>query len=228
MTTHNKLQKQENFNFAIYCRYSDEVQNDLSLESQEMMCRDEITRRGGVVVDVYKDAAKFGWSLDREDFIRLRTDAERGRFDAIMMWKFDRLARDHTQVTMIKALLRHEYNIRLHCVEGFSEDDDSGPYTAMMEQLLAVFSAFYSKNLSTEISRPNRHRHANGKFNGGKPPFGYTLLTEKTPKRPNSHKATPDRPPGLYIDPRAAVLVRWAFKLYATGMHSYKTLALVL
>ena len=228
MTMQTKTQKPEILKFAIYCRYSDEVQNDLSLESQEMMCREEIARRGGMVVGVYKDAAQFGWSLDRDGFICLRTDAERGHFDAIMMWKFDRLARDHTQVTMIKALLRHEYSTRLYCVEGFSEDDDSSPYTAMMEQMLAVFSAFYSKNLSTEVSRANRHRHANGKFNGGKPPFGYFQATEKNPKRANCVKATAEMPPGLYIDPRAAVPVRWAFRLYATGMYSYMRIALLL
>ncbi len=120
-----------------------------------MMCREEISKRGGTVVSVYKDAAQFGWSLDREDFSRLRSDAEQGRFDAIMMWKFDRLARDHTQVTIIKALLRHEYKVKLYCVEGFSEDDDSSPYTAMMEQMLAVFAAFYSKN-SQHRNQPSK------------------------------------------------------------------------
>ncbi len=225
MTKYRKSDEVQHLNYAIYCRYSDEIQNDLSLESQEMMCREEITRRGGHVVRVYKDAAKFGWSLDREDFKRMRSDAEHGQFEAIMMWKFDRLARDHSQVTIIKALLRHEYKIRLFCVEGFSEDDDSGPYTAMMEQMLAVFSAFYSKNLSTEVSRANRHRHSNGKLNGSKPPFGYILATDKQPKRANCVKATSDMPSGLHIDPRAAVLVRWAFRLYAMGTYSYATLA---
>jgi DNA invertase Pin-like site-specific DNA recombinase len=225
MPKHVKASHDEPLKFAIYCRYSDEVQNDLSLESQEMMCRTEIARRGGVVIDVYKDAARFGWSLDREEFTRLRSDAERGRFEAVMMWKFDRLARDHTQVTIIKTLLRQEYRVRLHCVEGFSEDDDDSAYTAMMEQMLAVFSAFYSKNLSTEISRAVQHRHANGKFNGGKPPFGYILATEKAPKRPNCIQATEALPPGLHFDPRAAVLVRQAFRLYATGTYSYMTIA---
>lgn len=228
MPKKNKSTKPETLRFAIYCRYSAEMQNDLSLESQEMMCREEIAQRGGIVVGVYRDAARFGWSLDREDFTRLRADAERERFDAIMMWKFDRLARDHTQVTMIKALLRHEYNVKLYCVEGFSEDDDNSPYTAMMEQMLAVFSAFYSKNLSSEVSRAVRHRHANGKFNGGKPPFGYILATEKTPKRANCVKATDEMSPGLHVDPRAAVLVRKAFRLYATGQHSYMTVAFFL
>jgi DNA invertase Pin-like site-specific DNA recombinase len=134
--------------FAIYCRYSSDMQNELSLEDQEKCCRRAIAERGGVVVAVYTDAARSGWSLDRDGFTQLRSDAERGKFDAVLFWKFDRLARDHEQAVMIKLLLRREYGLKLYCVEGFSEDDDDSPYSAMMEQLLAVFYAFYSKNLS--------------------------------------------------------------------------------
>ncbi|MBN8633939.1 MAG: recombinase family protein [Anaerolineae bacterium] len=228
MSKRKVAQRPEILRYAVYCRYSDEIQNELSLESQELMCREEITKRGGIVTGVYKDAAKFGWSLDRDGFIEMRDDAAHEQFDAVMMWKFDRLARDHTQVTAIKALFRIEYGVRLFCVEGFSEDDDSSPYSAMMEQMLAVFSAFYSKNLSTEVKRANHHRHVNGKPNGSKPAFGYFLATEKTPKRAGCVKATPDMPPGLYLDPRAAVLVRWAFRLYAKGGSSYLDIALFL
>jgi site-specific DNA recombinase len=228
MSEHNTIVEETITRFAIYCRYSDAVQNDISLESQEAMCRQEIKRRNGVAVAVYQDAAQAGWSLDRQGFLNLRADAEKHHFDAIMMWKFDRLARDHNEVTMIKLLLRREYDVKLYCVEGFSEDDDNSPQTAMMEHMLAVFSAFYSKNLSTEVKRANRHRHTNGKFNGGKPPFGYLLVTEKTPNRPNCFKATPDKPPGLYIDSIPAELVRLAFVLYATGDYSYRTIAITM
>ena len=54
----------------------------------------------------------------------MRADAERGKFQAIMFWKFDRLARSHEHAVMIKMLLRQEYELKLYCVEGFSEDDD--------------------------------------------------------------------------------------------------------
>ena len=35
-----------------------------------------------------------------------------------------------------------KYGLKLFCVEGFSEDENDSPYSAMMEQMLAVFSAF--------------------------------------------------------------------------------------
>ena len=118
---------QKRMRYAIYTRYSSDMQNEISLEAQEDRCRKDIAERGGAVVAVYSDGAKNGWSLDREGFNQLRADAERGRFDAIYFWKFDRLARNHDHVVMIKMLLRHEYNLKLFCVEGFSEDDDDSP-----------------------------------------------------------------------------------------------------
>ncbi len=210
MATEQKAQKR--MRFALYCRYSSEQQNELSLEDQEKCCRRAIAERGGVVVAVYTDAARSGWSLDRDGFTQLRTDAERGKFDAVMFWKFDRLARNHEHSVMIKILLRREYGLKLFCVEGFSEDDDDSPYSAMMEQLLAVFYAFYSKNLSSDTKRAKVGRVEEGKFNGSTAPVGYDLVTVA--------KATPERPAGLHINCRVAAIVRRAFKMYVTGKYS--------
>jgi site-specific DNA recombinase len=193
------------------------MQNDLSLEAQEERCRRAIAERNGVVVDVFSDGAKTGWSLERDGFIQLRQAAERRKFDAIMFWKFDRLARNHNHAVMIKMLLRHEYGLKLYCVEGFSEDEDDSPYTAMMEQMLAVFSAFYSKNLSSETKRGKRQRAINGEFNGSIPPLGYDLVTLA--------EATAVLLPGLYINFRLATIVRRAFRMYASGKHSDTTIA---
>lgn len=205
-------ESEKRLRYAIYTRISTDMQSDLSLEAQETRCRQEIANRGGVVVAVYKDTAKSGWSLEREGFNALRTAAEHGKFDAIMFWKFDRLARNHDHTVMIKMLLRKDYGLKLHCVEGFSEDDDDSAYAAMMEQMLAVFSAYYSKNLSNETKRGKLQRAMNGEFNGSVAPLGYKLVTAK--------QATPEQRSGLYVDLRAAAIVRRAFKLYATGAYS--------
>ncbi len=203
--------------FAIYTRYSSDMQNDLSLEAQELRCRQAIADREGVIVEVFSDGAKSGWSLERDGFTQLRRAAEHGKFDAVMFWKFDRLARNHDHAVMIKMLLRHEFGLKLYCVEGFSEDQDDSPYSAMMEQMLAVFSAFYSKNLSSETKRGKHLRAYNGDFNGSIAPLGYDLVTKEDVNR--------NRPAGLYINPRQAVIVRRAFRLYATGQYSDTTIA---
>ena len=214
MSGHSEQRRER---YAIYARYSSELQNDLSLEAQVERCRKAVATRGGVIVSVYQDPAYSGWSLERPAFTELQAAAARGKFDAVMFWKFDRLARNHDHAVMIKALLRKQYSLKLYCVEGYSEDDDHSPYGAMMEQMLAVFSAFYSKNLSSETKRGKQQRAVNGEFNGSIPPLGYDLVTAK--------EATSERPSGLYINARQAALVRHAFRLYALGGHSDRDIA---
>ncbi|MDZ4769287.1 MAG: recombinase family protein [Chloroflexota bacterium] len=102
--------------FAIYTRYSSELQSEISLEAQEIACRAAIADRAGVVVAVFSDTAKSGWSLNRPGFIEMRTAAERHAFDGVMVWKFDRLARKHDHTVMIKMLLRQEYGVKLYCM----------------------------------------------------------------------------------------------------------------
>jgi len=214
-----KAEERNDFSFrvAIYARYSSEAQNELSIEDQVQRCREEIARRGWRVAGIYHDSAQSGWSLDRDGFQEMRAAAEHGKFDALMMWKFDRLARDHNHTVMIKALLRHEYGLKLFCVEGVSQDDDDSPYSSLVEQMIAVFAAFYSRNLSTDTKRAKRGRAMRGEFNGSVAPLGYTLVTKS--------EATASRPAGLYVDPEVAPLVVEAFRKYATGKHSDRTIA---
>lgn len=202
---------------AIYARFSSEMQNEISIDDQVQRCREEIARRGWRVAGIYSDSARSGWSLDRQGFQDLRVAAEKGKFDAVMMWKFDRLARDHNHTVMIKALLRHQYGLKLFCVEGVSSDDDDSPYTTLVEQMIAVFASFYSQNLSSDAKRAKRGRVMRGEYNGSVAPLGYILVT--------NGQATPERPAGLYADEEVAPLIVEAFRRYASGEYSDRTLA---
>lgn len=207
-----QMSTEQPLRFAIYTRYSTDFQTELSLEGQETYCREAVASRGGEVIAVFSDGAKSGWSLDREGFQAMRSAAGRGEFDAVMFWKFDRLARSYEDVIAIKILLRHEYGIKLYCVQGYSEDDDDSEYAAIMEHALAVFSAFYSRNLVTETKRGKKQRAMNGEFNGSQAPIGYDLMTSK--------EATERRPAGLYINREQAEAVYNAFQRYSTGLYS--------
>lgn len=114
MTT-QRYTSDEQVRFAIYTRYSSDLQNELSLEAQEARCRQAIVDMSGKVVSVFSDSARNGWSLERDGFRHLCRAAEHGKFDAVMFWKFDRLARHHDQTVMIKMLLRKEYGLKLGC-----------------------------------------------------------------------------------------------------------------
>lgn len=202
---------------AIYARISSDMQEELSIEAQIERCTKAIIERGGVVAGIFKDTAKSGWSLDRDGFNDLRHHASHAKFDAVMFWKFDRLARDHEHTVMIKMLLRKEYGLKLFCVEGGSQDDDNSAHGSLMEQMLAVFSAFYSKNLSSETKRGKLHRASHGEFNGSVPPIGYILVKKS--------EATDDNRAGLHVDIGTASIVHEAFARYATKQYSDSDIA---
>ncbi len=198
--------------FAVYARYSSEMQNEISLEDQEAVCREAVGAREGVVVGVFMDGAEHGWSLDRDGFTRMQKSAEKGKFDALMVWKFDRLARDFEQSVIVRAFLRHEYGLKLHCVEGVSQDDDDSFYGALVEQMLAVQAAMFSRNLSSDTRRAKRQKAMRGEFNGSCAPIGYIQVKVS--------ETTDDIPAGLYIDLRLAAIVRRAFRMYVTAEYS--------
>jgi site-specific DNA recombinase len=203
--------------FAMYLRYSSEMQNEISLEEQEAACRRWIASRGGRIAGVFKDGAETGWTLNRPGLVEMNRQAAKGAFDALIVWKFDRLARDPTHAMVIKGYLRHQRGLKLFAIEGGSADDDGTIASWLNEQIYAVFAALYSMNLSVDTKRSKYHRAVEGKFNGSVPPFGFILVTEK--------EATDDRPAGLYIELRAAALVRRIYRMYATGDHSDHTIA---
>jgi hypothetical protein len=94
--------------------------------------------------------------------------------------------------------------------------------------MIAVFFAFYSMNLSSETKCGKRQHAIMGEFNGSIPPLGYKLVIQPDPERNKNRRvlhlsvieATPSLPLGLYLEPKAAALVRHAFRLYATGKYS--------
>lgn len=67
------LESKKRNRFAIYTRYSSEMQNELSLEAQEARCRQSILDRTGVVVSVFNDSAGAAgaWSvMDSRSYAR--------------------------------------------------------------------------------------------------------------------------------------------------------------
>ncbi len=83
------------------------MQNEISLEEQEAVCRRWVANHGGRIVTIYRDGAETGWTLDRPGLVQMHKEAAKGRFDALVVWKFDRLARDPNHAVIIKAYLRH-------------------------------------------------------------------------------------------------------------------------
>ena len=91
-----KPAKQQNAGLtaAIYARYSSSAQNDASIEQQVAECQDFASQHGMTVVAVFDDRAISGRSDNRPGFQRMIRAAERQKFQVLLTYKSNRLARN--------------------------------------------------------------------------------------------------------------------------------------
>lgn len=80
--------------FAIYARYSDDLQNPKSIDDQISEARAVIEKIGGIEVALYSDAARSGaHTAQRPEYQRMFRQMRDGLFDAIIGEDMDRLTR---------------------------------------------------------------------------------------------------------------------------------------
>jgi hypothetical protein len=84
--------KRKKMRVAIYARVSTANNGqDPTMQTREL--REYAERRGWTVAGEYVDVGISGTKEKRPELDRLMTDAHRRRFDAVVVWKFDRFAR---------------------------------------------------------------------------------------------------------------------------------------
>src|SRR5262249_27116333 len=97
--------------------------------------RDYCERRGWIIASEYVDVGISGAKEKRPELDRLMADAHKRRFDAVIVWKFDRFARS------VSHLLRALETFRAQGVEfvSFSEQlDTSTPAGKMVFTVLGA------------------------------------------------------------------------------------------
>lgn len=189
--------------YAGYIRISsDEQVGNFSVDAQRRAIETWVKAQGGKLVNWYVDEAQTGRNADRAEFLNMRRDAKKHKFDAIVVHKFDRFARNRTDSLAIKSLLRREYGIKVFSVSEPSEDSD-GAIGALIEGIMECIAEWYSRNLSGETTKGKRERALQG-FHNNQAPFGMDKDEAKI-LIPNTHEL-----PGL----------RLAFDLYSSGKYS--------
>ena len=157
---------------AIYARVSSEKQDiDLSISAQLKALREYASRNGHVVFKEYVDEAESGRSIDRPGFKQMIATARQkpAPFEAILVWKLSRFARNREDSIIYKSLLRKQ-GIQVISINEPLEDTPSG---RLLEGIIEVIDEFYSANLSQDVTRGMRESASRGFYPGGPPPYGY-------------------------------------------------------
>ena len=95
-------------NAVIYPRYSSQGQNEQSIEGQIRICTEFAESNGYNVVGIYPDKARTGTNDSRPAFQRMIKDAASGKFQYIIVYMFDRFARNRRDSIMYKEMLKQE------------------------------------------------------------------------------------------------------------------------
>lgn len=183
---------------AIYIRYSSENQRDgYSVEYQLDECKKYIKEQDGTFIRAYIDEAISGKSTDkRSAFFELLADVKRGLYDAVVVYKYSRFARNLVEASIYRQQIEKN-GVKL--ISAMERIDDSTPEGRMMRNIIMVMDEYYSDNLGTFVSSSMHTAAKNGKFLGGQPPFGYKL----------------DENGAYEIHPQEAEIVKSIFELYA-------------
>jgi len=157
---------------VIYARVSSERQDvDLSISAQLKALRDYAARNSYRVVTEFVDEAESGRSIDRPGFKQMIVAARQkpAPFEAILVWKLSRFARNREGSIIYKSLLRKQ-GIQVISINELVEDTPAG---RLLEGIIEVIDEFYSANLSQDVLRGMKENAGRGFRNGGRAPYGY-------------------------------------------------------
>ena len=196
-------------NAVIYARFSSQGQNEQSIESQIRICREYAENQGYNVVKVYDDKARTGTNDSRPSFQQMIKDAASGTFQYIIVYMFDRFARNRRDSIMYKEMLKQDYGIRVISATQPISDDEGGEF---YEMFLEWNDEKYSKRLSKRVRIGLDTSVENGTFCGGFLIYGYKIRKEPVAgKRDRFIKY-------VEIDEEQAEIVRYVFTEYDKGV----------
>lgn len=187
---------------ACYIRVSTDDQAEYSPQSQLIEIRKYAEIHGYYIPEeyIFTDEGISGRSAaKRPSFQKLIITAKQKPkpFDAVLLWKFSRFARNRTDAIVYKNLLRNECGIDVISIsESLGEDRGTA---VILESMFEAMDEYYSINLSTEVKRSMKMLAENGAALGPAP-FGYR----------NENKQ-------YVIDENTAPIIQMIFNLYENG-----------
>lgn len=204
---------------AIYARFSSDLQDESSIDSQVEKCR-QFAESNGLTVPadlVFTDSAVSGRTRERAAYQSMIIAAkdDPARFTTVLVWKFSRLARNREEAILVKSLLRRKGII----VRSVSEPVDvESAHGKLMEGILECLDEFYSANLAAETRRGQEQANSEGFWTGGRPPYGYKLKKIPDPKGRTGKGGHVIQRTVLEVDPLRARVVKDIFTWSSHGM----------
>ena len=164
---------------AAYIRVSDERQDEYSPDSQLKLIKNFAQSNGFAISEeyiFYDDGISAKSVKKRTEFNKMIALSKEKScpFEAILVWKFSRFARNQEESIVYKNLLRKN-NIQ---VISISEPINDSPFGELIERIIEWMDEYYLINLSTEVKRGMLEKASRGEAMCV-PPIGYDLVDKK-------------------------------------------------
>lgn len=206
---------------AVYCRVSTEEQaeKNISIPAQQSRITSYCHSKGWKVVEYYIDDGYSGKDLNRPAMQKLIEDCKQDKFDAVAVWKLDRLSRrqrDALQIIEDVFGLNPDSSIKVDkktdLVSVTESIDTSTPMGRAQLGIIFIFAQLERETIIERSRFGKKEAAQQGRFGGGLP-YGYDY-----------DKATKQ----LVINPMQAEAVKLAFEYYLTGKYGFNTIAQML
>lgn len=201
---------------AIYARVSttEQAEEGYSIDEQLRVLIDFCNREGYEVYDEYVDRGISGKNISGRPAVqRLIEDAEAKKFDVVLVWKMNRLARKSLDLMNVVELL----NSKNIAFRSYTEKYETETPTGKLQfQMMAAIAEYERNNIAENVKMGMIARAKEGRWNGGQV-LGYDVV--EIPGDNKKRKNT-----GLKINEREARIIRTIFHLYTSG-HGYKAIA---
>ncbi|WP_409969518.1 recombinase family protein [Bengtsoniella intestinalis] len=197
--------------FAIYSRKSRFTGKGESIGNQVEMCRDYIRLRYSAeeaeTALVYEDEGFSGGNLNRPGFKRMMADAKAKKFDAIVIYRLDRISRSISDFSTLIAELA-DRKIDFICIK--EQFDTSSSMGRAMMYISSVFSQLERETIAERIRDNMQELAKTGRWLGGVAPTGYTSESVASITVDGKQR----RSCKLHVLPEEAQLVRTVYDVY--------------
>ncbi len=200
-----------------------------SLDAQENNIKGYINKQGWQLLEIYEDAgisAKKG--SHRPSFERLLEDANKGKFDVVVVDKIDRFYR-HLNGLLTTLDQLNEYDVAFASVQ--EQMDFTSPWGKLILNVLGTLAEIYIDNLRQEVRKGKKQRARQGLWLGSIP-YGYCKGLCHDCKNANGKDYCPDFGKEnlgdgkvLIAHPIESDIVKKVFDLYITGDESHRSIA---
>lgn len=185
---------------AAYIRVSTHMQEELSPDAQKRLLIDFAKKNDMILTNeyIFVDSGISGRSAQkRPAFLKMIELAKAKKFEAILVWKFSRFARNQEESIVYKSMLRNKCGVE---VISITENVSNDIYGGLIERIIEWMDEFYSIRLAEDVTRGMTEKALRGGYQSS-PPLGYRM----------EHKGEVP-----VVVPKEAAIVRIIFDKYTT------------